>query len=67
MTDPAKASVLGRTLYEMIASMPVDAQSRIAERIVLLERDTQKILDVLDNPRDANARLVAALKSMPTE
>jgi len=38
-----------------------------AERIALSERDTRKVLDLLDNPREPNARLVAALKTMPTE
>ena len=38
-----------------------------AERITLSERDTRKVLDLLDNPREPNARLVAALKSMPSE
>lgn len=38
-----------------------------AERIVLSERDTQIILDLLDNPREPNARMIAALKSMPPE
>lgn len=37
-----------------------------AERIALSERDTRKILDLLDNPRDANPHMVAILKARPT-
>ena len=44
-----------------------DAVIDHAERIVLSERDTQIVLDLLDNPREANERMVAALKSMPAE
>lgn len=33
-----------------------------AERVQLSERDTQKILDLLDNPREANPHMVAVLK-----
>jgi uncharacterized protein (DUF1778 family) len=38
-----------------------------AERIVLSERDTRILLELLDNPREANERMVAALKAMPVE
>ena len=38
-----------------------------AERVELSERDTRKVLELLDNPRPANARLVAALRTMPEE
>ncbi len=34
-----------------------------AERIALSERDTQIVLDLLDNPRDANPHMVAVLKA----
>jgi len=37
-----------------------------AERITLSERDTRMLLDLLDNPREPNARMVAALKTLPT-
>lgn len=33
-----------------------------AERVTLSERDTQKILDLLDNPRAPNPRMVAILR-----
>ncbi|MEA1650198.1 uncharacterized protein (DUF1778 family) [Nitrospirillum amazonense] len=33
-----------------------------AERIALSERDTRKILDLLDNPREPNPHMVAILK-----
>jgi hypothetical protein len=38
-----------------------------AERIVLSERDTRILLELLDNPREANERMVAVLKAMPVE
>jgi DNA-binding XRE family transcriptional regulator len=41
MADAAKASVLGRTLDEMIASMPADAQARIAERTAQLQIEVE--------------------------
>jgi len=34
-----------------------------AEHITLSERDTRKIMDLLDNPRDANPNMVAILKA----
>jgi len=33
------------------------------ERITLSERDTRKVLDLLDNPRPPNPRMVAALRA----
>lgn len=45
----------------------VEAGPGSAERITLSERDTQTVLDLLDNPREANERMVAALKAMPVE
>jgi len=41
MADSAKASVLGRTLDEMIAAMPADAQARIAERTAHLQAEVE--------------------------
>jgi uncharacterized protein (DUF1778 family) len=38
-----------------------------AEHIMLSERDTQKLLHLLDHPREPNERMVAALKEMPAE
>lgn len=38
-----------------------------AERIVLSERDTQIILDLLDNPPEPSERLVAAIKSLRSQ
>ena len=40
-----------------------DAVIERAERIALSERDTQLILDLLDNPREPNPRMVAILKA----
>jgi uncharacterized protein (DUF1778 family) len=34
---------------------------------MLSERDTQKLLNLLDHPREPNARMVAALQEMPAE
>lgn len=36
-------------------------------RLILSEHDTRLVLDWLDKPREANARMVAALKTMPRE
>jgi uncharacterized protein (DUF1778 family) len=36
-----------------------------SERIALSEKDTRLLLDLLDNPRDPNERMVNALKSRP--
>jgi uncharacterized protein (DUF1778 family) len=36
-----------------------------AERVTLSERDTRLWLDLLDNPPKPNARLIAAVKSLP--
>ncbi|MEO5658199.1 MAG: DUF1778 domain-containing protein [Polaromonas sp.] len=36
-----------------------------AERMVLSARDTRLWLDLLDNPPQANARLMAAAKALP--
>ena len=44
-----------------------DAVIDRAEHIMLSERDTQKVLDLLDHPREPNERMVAALKNMPAE
>ncbi len=38
-----------------------------AERIALSERDTRVVLDLLDNPRELNARLVAAAETIPRD
>lgn len=43
------------------------ADPDMAERIVLSERDTRHLFDLLDDPRAANERMVAALKAMPAE
>lgn len=40
-----------------------DAVIERAERIALSERDTRKLLDLLDNPRRANPNMVAVLKA----
>jgi uncharacterized protein (DUF1778 family) len=44
-----------------------DAVIDHAEHIVLSERDTRLLLDLLDNPREPNERMIAALKSLPVD
>jgi hypothetical protein len=41
MTKSEKASVLGRTLDEVVAAMPADAQARIAERTAQLHAEVE--------------------------
>jgi uncharacterized protein (DUF1778 family) len=38
-----------------------------AEHIILSERDTRLWLDLLDNPPEPNARLLAAAKALPAD
>jgi uncharacterized protein (DUF1778 family) len=64
------ASLEHTTLKDFMLRNALNAAEQVldrAERITLSERDTRKVLDLLDNPREPNARLVAALKSMPVE
>src|SRR5271168_2182015 len=44
-----------------------DAVIEHAEHIVLSERDTRLWLDLLDNPPEPNARLIAAAKALPAD
>jgi uncharacterized protein (DUF1778 family) len=44
-----------------------DAVIDQAERIVLSERDSLRVLELLDNPPAPNARLLAAARALPTE
>ena len=64
------ASLEHTTLKDFMLRNALNAAEQVidrAERITLSERDTRMVLDLLDNPREPNARLVAALKSMPRE
>ena len=64
------ASLEHTTLKDFMLRNALNAAEQVidrAERITLSERDTRKVLDLLDNPREPNARLVAALKTMPRE
>lgn len=64
------ASLEQTTLKDFMLRNALNAAEQVierAERITLSERDTQKILDLLDNPPEPNARMVAALKTMPIE
>lgn len=58
------------TLKDFMLRNALNAADRVisrAERISLSERDTRRVLDLLDNPGSPNPRLVAALKTMPNE
>jgi uncharacterized protein (DUF1778 family) len=64
------ASLEQTTLKDFLLRNALDAAEQVidrAERIALSERDPRKVLDLLDNPREPNARLVAALKTIPVE
>lgn len=64
------ASLEQTTLKDFMLRNALSAADQVierAERIALSERDTRKILDLLDNPRAPNARMIAALKTMPAE
>jgi uncharacterized protein (DUF1778 family) len=64
------ASLEHTTLKDFMLRNALNAAEQVinrAERITLSERDTRKVLELLDNPREPNARLVAALKTMPVE
>ena len=54
------------TLTDFILRNSLNAATVVienAERIMLSERDTEKVLQLLDNPREQNPRMVAILKS----
>jgi len=56
------------TLKEFMLRNALQAADSVierTERIELSERDTQKILDLLDNPPPPSARMIEALQSMP--
>ena len=63
----ARAATLENTTMKEFmlrnALRAADAVIERAERIELSERDTQKILDLLDNPREPNPRLISVLKA----
>lgn len=64
------ASLEHTTLKDFMLRNALNAAEQVierAERIALSERDTLKVLDLLDHPREPNARLVAALRTMPPE
>src|SRR5947199_9966567 len=64
------ASIEHTTLKDFMLRNALNAAEQVidrAERITLSERDTRKVLALLDNPREPNARLVAALKTMPAD
>ncbi len=60
------AALENTTLKEFMLRNALRAADTVierAERITLSERDTRKILELLDNPRDPNERMVAILKA----
>jgi len=64
------ASHEGTTLKDFMlrnALRAADAVIERAERIELSERDTIKILDLLDNPGEPSPRMVAILKARSGE
>lgn len=64
------AALEGTSLKDLMLRNSLRAASEVidqAERIALSERDTQKILDLLDHPRDPNPNLVAILRTRATE
>ena len=64
------ASLEQTTLKDFMLRNSLNAADQVidrAERITLSERDTRLLLDLLDNPREPNARLVAATKRLPSE
>ena len=44
-----------------------DAVIEHAEHVLLSERDTRLWLDLLDNPPEPNARLIAAAQALPSD
>lgn len=64
------ASLQHTTLKQFMLHNALEAAEQVierTERIALSERDTRKLLDLLDNPREPNPRMIAALKTMPAE
>lgn len=60
------ASLEHTTLKDFMLRNSLNAAEAVidrSERITLSERDTRKILDLLDNPGEPNARMVAILES----
>jgi uncharacterized protein (DUF1778 family) len=56
------------TLKDFMLRNSLNAAEAVIERsehIQLSERDTRLLLDLLDNPGEPNARLVAAFKTLP--
>lgn len=64
-----RAVALKRTdLTDFVVRQAVAAAKEIiaeAEHVRLSERDSQRVLDLLENPPEPNARLIAAARSMP--
>lgn len=64
-----RAATLEKTdLKNFILRSALDAADEVIERaetIKLTERDTRRLLDLLDNPPPPNPRLIAAAKALP--
>lgn len=62
------ASLENTTLKDFMLRNSLSAADAVidrSERITLSERDTKLLLDLLDNPRAPNTRMVAAIRSLP--
>ena len=49
------------------ALLAADVVIEHAQHVVLSERDTRLWLELLDNPPEPNARMLAAAKALPTD
>lgn len=62
------AALKHKGLSEFVREQSVDAAKAIIreeEHISLSQRDSQRILDLLENPSKPNAKLVSAAKALP--
>lgn len=63
------AALERKSLRDFMLSKAIEAADLVienSERVVLSERDTHKLMDLLDNPREANPNMVAVLKARKT-
>ena len=64
------ASLEQTDLKDFILRSALEAAEAVidrAEHVTLSERDTRLWLDLLDNPPEPNARLIAAAKTLPAD
>ncbi|MFZ4685471.1 MAG: DUF1778 domain-containing protein [Hyphomonadaceae bacterium] len=64
-----RAAALKQTdLTKFVMRAALEAADEViaaAERVALSERDTQRMMTLLDNPPEPNARLLSAAKALP--